>query len=344
MTRQIVFTGTTANDGTGDTLRDGAAKINANFQEIYDTFGPDGFTIGTQVDFDSASINFKDVTFTYKTNVGAVGPSQNQFIKFPDYSAFVVLDSATQTLRNKTLDSCSYGALLINDLSADHTYKVLPSELTGNRTITLPVASDDDAFVFANTSQTLTNKTLDSAAINNAIIADGTWQDDANNAILGFVKQSSAVNYLKIRNGSAANPIDITVDGDETNINIRLLPKGTGATELYGRVMFGDGQQSAQTSGTGGTLPGDQPAIFLNSTTGTPPHPWTLQDGGEKGQVLYITNMNGANNVEITPTNFGQGTKFAMTGGSGVGGPTVAHLIWDGALWYVINKSDVTIT
>ena len=39
MTRQIISTGTAANDGTGDTLRSAGTKINDNFQEIYQAFG-----------------------------------------------------------------------------------------------------------------------------------------------------------------------------------------------------------------------------------------------------------------------------------------------------------------
>lgn len=35
MSKQTIFIGTNANDGTGDTLRDGASKINQNFDELY---------------------------------------------------------------------------------------------------------------------------------------------------------------------------------------------------------------------------------------------------------------------------------------------------------------------
>ena len=35
MARQNIFTGTVGNDGTGDDLRTGATKINANFTELY---------------------------------------------------------------------------------------------------------------------------------------------------------------------------------------------------------------------------------------------------------------------------------------------------------------------
>lgn len=39
MSIQIISTGTSPNDGTGDTLLSGATKVNENFQEIYDSFG-----------------------------------------------------------------------------------------------------------------------------------------------------------------------------------------------------------------------------------------------------------------------------------------------------------------
>ena len=39
MAKQLVGIGSSANDGTGDTLRDGAIKYNANFDELYDKLG-----------------------------------------------------------------------------------------------------------------------------------------------------------------------------------------------------------------------------------------------------------------------------------------------------------------
>lgn len=45
MAKLGIFTGTTPNDGTGDSLLTGAVKINANFTEIYTAFG-DGTNLG----------------------------------------------------------------------------------------------------------------------------------------------------------------------------------------------------------------------------------------------------------------------------------------------------------
>ena len=65
MTKQIIETGSSANDGTGDTLRTGAQKINANFTELYNSIyslptagvGTAGTLGGVKVDGTSVVIN-----------------------------------------------------------------------------------------------------------------------------------------------------------------------------------------------------------------------------------------------------------------------------------------------
>lgn len=53
----------------------------------------------------------------------------------------------------------------INDTSADHQYVFAVSELAADRTITLPLLTGNDTFVFAAFTQTLTNKTLTNPTI-----------------------------------------------------------------------------------------------------------------------------------------------------------------------------------
>jgi plastocyanin len=52
MAKQLVGIGSSANDGTGDTLRDGAIKYNSNFDELYDSLGT-----GSEILFDIGSDN-----------------------------------------------------------------------------------------------------------------------------------------------------------------------------------------------------------------------------------------------------------------------------------------------
>lgn len=60
----------------------------------------------------------------------------------------------------------------IQDTSADHQYVLAVSELTADRTVTLPLLTGADEFVFKDFIQTLTNKTLTSAVLTTPQIND----------------------------------------------------------------------------------------------------------------------------------------------------------------------------
>jgi hypothetical protein len=102
-TRQIIQTGTTANDGTGDTLRDAGGKINQNFRSLFQLFG-DSVNASSSISFDSAGrVEFDDGA--YSTYVGSNTSSSNKYINFPNNSGTVVLEGSVATLSNKTLIS-----------------------------------------------------------------------------------------------------------------------------------------------------------------------------------------------------------------------------------------------
>jgi len=49
MAKAVISTGSAANDGTGDTLRGAATKINANFTELYNQLGNDGNNLSQKI-------------------------------------------------------------------------------------------------------------------------------------------------------------------------------------------------------------------------------------------------------------------------------------------------------
>ena len=55
MAYSAILTGSSANDGTGDTLRDGAIKVNANILEIYNKLG-NGTNLSSQISRSAYSI------------------------------------------------------------------------------------------------------------------------------------------------------------------------------------------------------------------------------------------------------------------------------------------------
>ena len=106
MTRQNISTGTYANDGTGDTLRQAGQKINENFVELYTKLGGDSNVLSGEISVTSSGISFEgetnDEIETFLTSRDA---TQDNNIFLPNVSGNVVIDSASQTLLNKTLTS-----------------------------------------------------------------------------------------------------------------------------------------------------------------------------------------------------------------------------------------------
>ena len=141
MTRQIISTGTAANDGTGDTLRSGAVKINTNFAEIYEFLGADSNALSTQVRLEDSAVVFEGVAAdSHETRLIATGATADREINLPNASGNVVLDTMTQTLTNKTL-----------------TTPIITS-ISNSGTVTVP--SGADTLVARTSTDTLTNKTL----------------------------------------------------------------------------------------------------------------------------------------------------------------------------------------
>ena len=104
ITRQIISTGTSANDGTGDTLRSAGLKINANFAQLYGRLG-DSNNFSTVVSIKDSAVAFTLGSNIASLSVPALTGSRN--IRLPDASGVVTLNTATQTLTNKAVELTS---------------------------------------------------------------------------------------------------------------------------------------------------------------------------------------------------------------------------------------------
>jgi hypothetical protein len=113
MTKQVIFIGTVANDGSGDSIRDAMNKVNLNFDELYGKLSgtPDYLTTG--IDFDSTGILLLGTQATYTTRVEPVTPTANQTIYVPD-------SAGTVTLR----ESKTYKTVMTHDLATDSVVAV----------------------------------------------------------------------------------------------------------------------------------------------------------------------------------------------------------------------------
>ena len=161
MTRQNISNGTFANDGTGDTLRQASQKINENFIELYTKLGGDSDVLSGEISVTSSGISFEGETDdTNETLLKARDASQDNNIFLPNTSGNIVIDSASQTLLNKTLTSPVLTTPQINDTSADHKYVFAVSELAANRNITLTPHGTGTNFISLNRILLLTETVI----------------------------------------------------------------------------------------------------------------------------------------------------------------------------------------
>jgi hypothetical protein len=107
MSKLVINTGSNPNDGTGDSLRDGADKINANFTEIYGALGPN---TSLSVGFGRTVIGISATTFN--VGIGSTNPK----------SKFEVLgDLSAQSYKLGTTEVISSSGQLKNISSLDAT-------------------------------------------------------------------------------------------------------------------------------------------------------------------------------------------------------------------------------
>ena len=88
-----------------------------------------------------------------------------------------------------------------------------------------------DGDVTTTGTQTLTNKTLTSPKIGTSVL------DTNGNELFKLTATSSAVNELTFANAATGNAPAFTASGGDSNININLVPKGTGVVQQNGATL-----------------------------------------------------------------------------------------------------------
>jgi hypothetical protein len=332
MTRQNISTGTTANDGTGDTLRSAGQKINENFVEIYRKLGGDSDVLSTGITFTNNNIVFEGTSAdAFETIVTVTNPTKDNTINFPDSSGEVVITTAEQNLFGKHLYNTKIdGDLRLHGVSGTgyyHFHYEGQVDSGQDLIINFPDLIDSDAFTFNNHAATLTNKTLESPVLNTPRIT--TSINDVNGAeLIKVTATASAVNEVTLANASTSNKPTITASGGDTNITMKLAGKGTGSVEIAKAAYTSSTITSSGAASTAATY------IICNSGSALAV---SLANGTTVGEYKIFTNK-GAGAATVTPASFAQGTSFALAQYDG------CQVVWDGTNWYLIgNQGEVTV-
>ena len=192
MAKAAIGVGSSANDGTGDDLRSGAIKINANFDEIYNELG-DGTTLASA----SSTQTLTNKTLTAPTINGVVGGTQTSAtittlttggITGTGGALEITADNNIVEFRGDGTTSGTVGTIQLNCSNNNHGQKIQaqPHSAGVTNTLTLP-ADGDGELVSTVATQTLTGKTLTSPTITGTGAIAGTFTGNITGNVTGNV-------------------------------------------------------------------------------------------------------------------------------------------------------------
>ena len=181
MARQNIGIGSSANDGTGDTLRTAGEKINENFVEIYRLLGSDSNNLSTQITLEDSAVVFEGATAdAFETRLVASNVGADVKITLPDSNGVITLNEAVQTLTNKTLTSPAITTpsitTSINDANGNESIKLTATSSAVNEITVINSASTNAVQVNATGTATNLNLNLNAKGTGSVEISKAAYE------------------------------------------------------------------------------------------------------------------------------------------------------------------------
>jgi len=228
---------------TGENAGTWGTKTNTNLQIIEQISG--GFTQqsiagGAQTTTLSVSDGSTGAVLSHRMIEFTGTITGNQIVTIPlDVQTFYFLRNSTSgayTVQFKYVSGSGDSFTFSATDKGDQLIFASANDGTNPDIITLAFGDGD---VTLTGTQTLTNKTLTSPKIGTSIL------DTNGNELFLLTATSSAVNELTYANAATGNAPSFTASGGDSNININLVPKGTGQVQANGSGLATTGKAIA---------------------------------------------------------------------------------------------------
>jgi hypothetical protein len=235
MTKQVINTGSAANDGTGDTLRTAATKINSNFTELYNDVasitGNTAISTTAQSAFDKAnSANTLAQSAYNQANTGTT-IAQAAF----NFANTIVSDTQVDPYARTTSNTASNNITLIQGVDVAQNTRMSLIEgvnVTQNTNITNITNTSTSGFLHANSAYESQNTTGTYA--NSAFLKANTPSHVANSAALyangAFSKANAAYTQANTATTNASTADSKSVSAG-SYANAAFLQANTATTD-----------------------------------------------------------------------------------------------------------------
>ena len=240
---------------------------------------------------------------------------------------------------SETLSSKVFTAPQINDTSADHQYVFAVSELTQDRTVTLPLLTANDTFVFENQEQTLTTKTMSGSnntfsnipgtAVTGAIFTVASGGDSTAISRGGTVTFTGTTNEVEI--GESSGTITIGLPANVT-ISGNLTVSGTSTTVNTATLSVED-PLIALATGNDSSDAVDIGLYGLYDASGTDKYSGMFRDASDgKWRLFKDLTVAPTTTVTVGSNGYAVGTLVVDTEGTHTGPVSVTNLTLSGNL------------
>ena len=281
---------------TGENAGTWGTKTNTNLQLFEQIAG--GFTVqsiagGAQTTALSVSDGATGAVMSHRMIEFTGSISGNQIVTIPlDTQTFYFLRNSTSGAYTVQFKYTSGSGGTVTFSATDKGDKLVFATANDGTNPDIKEISLSPAGTVTETgTQTLTNKTLTSPKIGTSIL------DTNGNELALLTATSSAVNEFTIANGATGQAPTLSSTGGDSNIDINIIPKGTGDVVLAGdTVQVGDsGAAATLTSNGAGALTvttGGAADLVLSTNSGTDSGTITITDGAD-GNINLAPNGSG---------------------------------------------------